>query len=186
MKLFVQNMVSQRCKLIVKDELQKRGLLFTDIQLGEVNLVNAISENDRDSLALALHFYGLELLKDKDAIIIEKIKNIIVEMVHYSDALPLVKISVYLSEKLNLDYHYLSNLFSRTKGITIEHFILLHKIEKVKELIMYNELNLTEIANLMQYSSVAHLSNQFKKITGLTPSYFKNFKKRKRSNLEDL
>lgn len=186
MKLYIGNMVSLRCKLVVKDELEKRGLLYSNLELGEVTLNNDLSANERDAFALALHFYGLELLKDKETIIIEKIKNIIVEMVHYSDALPTVKFSVYLSERMNMDYHYLSNLFSHVKGSTIENFIIVHKIERVKEMIMYDELNLTEIANMMQYSSVAHLSNQFKKITGLTPSNFKNFKKRKRHNIEDL
>lgn len=186
MKIFIQNMVSQICKLIVKSELEKLGLIFTSIELGEVNLLNDISEVESDLLAKSLHANGLELLKGKDAIIIEKIKNIVVEMVHYSDEIPKVNISVYLSEKMNMDYHFLSNLFSKTKGITIEHFIILQKIERAKELIMYEELNLTQISYLMHYSSVAHLSNQFKKITGLTPSYFKNLKKRKRSNLEDI
>ena len=186
MKLFIQNMVSQRCKLIVKNELEKLGLIFTSIELGEVNLLNDILDEESDLLAKCLHSYGLELLKGKDAIIIEKIKNIVVEMVHYTDEMPKVNISIFLSEKMSMDYHFLSNLFSKTKGITIEHFIILHKIERVKELIMYEELNLTQISYLMHYSSVAHLSNQFKKITGLTPSFFKNIKKRKRTNLEDI
>lgn len=129
---------------------------------------------------------GLELLDDKRAILIERIKNVIVQMIHYEDDLPKVKFSVYLAEQLNYDYTYLANIFSETQGTTIEHYIILHKIEKVKELIIYDELNLTEIAGKLHYSSVAHLSNQFKKVTGLTPTYFKSLKKKKRSLLEDI
>jgi AraC-like DNA-binding protein len=128
----------------------------------------------------------LELMDDKKAMLVEKIKNVIVEMVHYADELPETNFSDYLSEKLNHNYTYLSNLFSEVKGITIEHYIIIHKIEKVKELIIYDELNLTEIAYKLNYSSVAHLSNQFKKITGLTPSFFKKLKDKRRSPLEDV
>ena len=125
-------------------------------------------------------------MDDKKAMLVEKIKNVIVEMVHYADELPETNFSDYLSEKLNHNYTYLSNLFSEVKGITIEHYIIIHKIEKVKELIIYDELNLTEIAYKLNYSSVAHLSNQFKKITGLTPSFFKKLKDKRRSPLEDV
>jgi AraC-like DNA-binding protein len=125
-------------------------------------------------------------MDDKKAMLIEKIKNVVIEMVHYADELPKTKFSHYLSDKLKVDYTTMSNIFSQTKGITIEHYIMLHKIEKVKELLIYDELNLTEIADKMHYSSISHLSNQFKKITGLTPTFFKNMKLRRRQSLEDL
>jgi AraC-like DNA-binding protein len=135
---------------------------------------------------LNLSLSGLELLDDKKSVLIEKIKNVIIEMIHYSDELPKVNYSEYISKKLNYDYTYLSNLFSEVKGITIQHFIILHKIERVKELLLYEEYNLTEISYLMQYSSVAHLSNQFKKVTGLSPSFYKLMKKKRGSNLEGI
>lgn len=186
MRLFIQNMVSLRCKLLVKSELERLGLAYSSIELGEVLLKEPIKSATRQQLAERLHASGLEIMNDKNTILIEKIKNIVVEMVHYSEDEPHVNFSVFLSNKLKKNYHYLSELFSRTKGITIEHFIILHKIERAKELIIYDELNLTEIADKLHYSSVAHLSNQFKKITGLTPSFFKKIQRRKRNNLEDL
>ena len=125
-------------------------------------------------------------MDDKKSVLIEKIKDVVIEMVHYEDELPKVNFSDYLAEKLGYNYTYLANLFSETEGTTIEHFIIIHKIERVKELIIYDELNLTEIAWKLHYSSVAHLSNQFKKITGLTPSFFKSLKNKKRNNLENL
>lgn len=186
MTLYIQNMVSLRCKILVKEELHKLGLTCNSLELGEVHLDSAISGEQRQKLKQQLHNSGLELLDDKQAILVEKIKNIIVEMIHYSDDLPHINFSVYLTEKLNRDYHVLSEIFSKTKGITIEHYIILHKIERVKELIMYDEFNLTEIAFKLHYSSVAHLSNQFKKTTGLTPSFFKNLKIKDRQNLENI
>ncbi len=186
MKLLIQNMVSRRCKLFVKMELAKLDIAYHSIELGEVILQQAITKAQKEKLAKALHRSGLEIMDDKKTILVEKIKNIIVEMVHHTDDLPDVKFSAYLSAKLNKDYHVLSELFSKNKGMTIEHFIIRNKIERAKELIMYNELNLTEIAFKLHYSSVAHLSHQFKKITGLTPSFFKSIQKKKRTNLEDL
>lgn len=179
-------MVSNRCKLLVKEELKKLGLHFTSVELGSVEVMENMDKSVLDKLKFALLQSGLELMDNKKTILIEKIKNVIIDMVHHSDNWPKVNFSVYLSEKLDYDYTYLSNLFSETEGITIEHCILVHKIEKVKELILYNELNLSEIADKMQYSSVAHLSAQFKKITGLTPSFFKSLKNKKRSTLEDM
>ena len=179
-------MVSIRCKMMVSDELKKMAIPFIKIELGEVELMDEISPQQREQLSLALLKSGLELMEDKKAMLIEKIKNVVVEMVHYSDELPRTKFSVFLSEKLDYDYTYLSNLFSETEGTTIEQFIMLHKIERVKELIIYDELNLTEIASKLHYSSVAHLSHQFKKITGLTPTFFKSIKRKKRSTLENL
>jgi len=179
-------MVSIRCKMVVKEVLMKLGLHYVIVNLGEVEILEDITNEQRQQIKIALLKSGLELMDDKKAVLIEKIKNIIVEMIHYTDELPKTNFSEYISEKLNYDYTHLSNLFSETEGTTIEHFIIIHKIERVKELIIYDELTLTEIAWKLHYSSVAHLSNQFKKITGLTPSFFKSLKGKKRDTLENM
>ncbi|MDZ4845436.1 MAG: AraC family transcriptional regulator [Chitinophagales bacterium] len=186
MKLFIKYMVSQRCKMMVKEELKNMGLHFVVVDLGEVEIMEDLSASQREELKTALQNSGLELMEDRKAILIEKIKNVIVEMVHYADNLPKTNFSDYLSKKLNHDYTYLANIFSEVKGITIEHYIINHKIERVKELLLYEELNLTEISYKMNYSSVAHLSNQFKKVTGLTPSHFKQLKDKKRCPIEEI
>lgn len=186
MKLYIKYMVSLRCKMVVKEELKKLGIEFTSVELGTVDLVSIISDSQREEFRKNLDDIGLKLLDDKKNILIEKIKSVIIEMIHYADELPKVNYSDYISEKLNLDYTYLSNCFSEVKGITIQQYIILHKIEKVKELLLYDELNLTEISYRLNYSSVAHLSNQFKKITGLTPTYFKKMKSKRKQNLENL
>jgi len=172
--------------MIVKAELDGLGLLYTAVDLGEANIVGPITTEQRELFKYRLLQSGLELMDDKKAMLIEKIKNVIVEMVHYSDELPTIKNSEYLSHKLGHDYTYLANLFSEATGTTIEHFIIAHKIERVKELLLYDELSLTEISYKLNYSSVAHLSNQFKKATGLTPTFFKHLKNKKRSNLENV
>ena len=172
--------------MVVKEELEKLGLRHTVVDPGMVETRDDLTPEQREQLKVALLKSGLELMEDRKAILIEKIKNVIIEMIHYSDELPNVNYSDYISEKVGYDYTYLSNMFSEVKGITIQHFIITHKIEKVKELLLYDELNLTEISYRLHYSSVAHLSNQFKKITGLTPSYYKKLKKKRRGNLEDL
>lgn len=179
-------MVSIRCKMVVKEAFKKLGLHYVTINLGEVKVLEPISAKQREQLKSLLFKSRLELMDDKRAILIERIKCVIVEMVHYTDDLPKTNFSDYLSKKLNHDYTYLANIFSETQGITIEHFIITHKIERVKELIIYDELNLTEIADKLHYSGVAHLSSQFKKITGLTPSYFKTLKNKKLTMLEDV
>ena len=186
MKLYIKYMVSIRCKMVVKDTFKKLGLHYLTVNLGEVDVTEDITEKQRSALRAELLKSGLELLDDKRAILIERIKNVIVQMIHYEDDLPKTKFSVYLSQQLKYDYTYLANIFSETQGTTIEHYIILHKIEKVKELIIYGDLNLTEIAWKLNYSSVSHLSTQFKKITGLTPTYFKSLKKKKMSLLEDI
>jgi AraC-like DNA-binding protein len=186
MKIYVKNMVSLRCKMVVGSELKKLNLHHTVLELGEAEIQEDISAEQMDGLKAALLRSGLELMDDKKAMLIEKIKNVIIEMIHYADELPKINFSNYLSEKLNHNYTYLANLFSEVKGMTIEHYIIVHKIEKVKELIIYDELNFTDIAYKMHYSSVAHLSNQFKKITGLTPTFFKALKEKKRTSLEDM
>lgn len=179
-------MVSNRCKTAVKDELKKLGLHFILVDLGVVDIMENLTFEKRELLKTGLLESGLELMDDKRAILIEKIKNIIIEMVHHSEETIKINFSDYLSEKLEHNYTYLANLFSEVQGTTIEHFIISHKIERIKELIIYGELNITEIAWKMNYSSVAHLSSQFKKATGLSPSHFKLLKDKRRSPIEDI
>ena len=179
-------MVSLRCKMVVKEELKRLGLHYVAVDLGMVEIPEEISQKQRDQLKENLLRSGLELLDNKKSILIEKIKNVIVEMIHYSDELPKVNYSDYIGEKLGYDYTYLANTFSEVKGITIQQFIIINKIEKVKELLLYDELNLTEIARQLHYSSVAHLSNQFRKVTGLSPTFYKQLKQKRKGNLENM
>lgn len=186
MKLYIKYMVSLRCKMMVKEELKKLGLKYVVVDLGVVEILEDITQEQREQLKRNLLKSGLELLDDKKSILIDQIKNVVIEMIHYSDELPKTNYSDYISEKIGYDYTYLSNIFSEVKGITLQQFIIMHRIEKVKELLLYNELNLTEISYKLQYSSVAHLSNQFKKVTGLSPSFYKQLKKKRMGNLENL
>lgn len=179
-------MLSNRSKTEAKDEFRKLGLHFVFFDLGEVEIMEDISPEQREQLKTALLGIGLELMDDKKAMLIEKIKNTIIELVHHTEESIKTNFSVYLSQKLDYDYTYLSNIFSELQGCTIEHFIISHKIERVKELITYDELNMTEIAFKMNYSSVAHLSNQFKKETGLSPSHFKQLKGKRRNAIEEV
>ena len=179
-------MVSNRCKIAVRDELKKLGLHFIMVDLGVVDIMENISFEKRQLLKAGLLDIGFELMDDKRAIIIEKIKNIIIQMVHHSDENIKINFSDFLSEKLEHNYTYLANLFSEVQGTTIEQFIISHKVERIKELIIYGEHNVTEIAWKMGYSSVAHLSSQFKKVTGLSPSHFKQLKDKRRQPLEDI
>lgn len=180
-------MVSLRCKLAVKEELDKLKLHFSSIELGEVVLKKNIHAEDREALRKGLLKKGLELMDDKKSMLIEKTKTIIIELVHYTEKYPKVNFSEYLSKELDYNYTHLATLFSDVTGTTIANYIILNKIERVKELLLYDELSLTEISFLMEYSSVSHLSNQFKKVTGLTPTYFKQIKQfKKRIQLEDL
>jgi YesN/AraC family two-component response regulator len=177
-------MVCDRCKILVKSELDKLGLHFSIVELGEAEIMENISAAQLQHLDHELRKRGLELMDDKRSILVEHVKTIIIELVHYREDQIKVNLSDYLGEKLNHNYTYLANLFSEVKGTTIEKFYLSHKIERVKELLVYDELNLSEIANKMHYSSVAHLSNQFKKMTGLTPTHFKHLKLKRRKALE--
>lgn len=179
-------MVSTRCKMEVKEQLKKLGLHYIVVDLGEIEIMENLTMSQRELLKKALLDSGLELMDDKKAMLIEKIKNVIIEMVHHSDEVLKINFSSYLRDKLNHDYTYLSNLFSEVQGTTIEQYIISHKIERIKELIIYGELNVTEIAWKMGYSSVAHLSSQFKKVTGLSPSHFKQMKDKKRSPIEEI
>ena len=172
--------------MAVKEELKKLGLHFIVVELGEVEIMEKITAEQRALLQTGLTNSGLELMDDRRSVLIERIKNVIIDMVHHSEEEIRVNFSYYLSEKLNHDYTYLANLFSEVQGTTIEHFIIAHKTERIKELIIYDELNITEIAWKMNYSSVAHLSSQFKKVTGLSPTHFKQLKVKKRSPIEDI
>lgn len=186
MKIYIKYMVSNRCKMAVREELRKMGLHFVVVELGEVDVMETLTADQRAELNKGLQASGLELMDDKRAVMIEKVIHVITEMIHHSEEMPKVNYSDFISEKVGYDYTYLSNVFSEVKGITIQQFIIMHKIERVKELLLYEELNLTEISYKMHYSSVAHLSNQFKKVTGLTPSQFKLLKDRRRSPIEDI
>lgn len=186
MKIFFKHMVSIRCKLIVKAELAHLGIAYTKVELGEAELPQEIPKAQIAELDQALRKTGIEVLADKKSILIEKIKNIIIERVHYEEEPMPTNLSTLLADTLHHDYAFLSHLFSVSQGSTIEKFYIAHRIERVKELLIYDELNITEIADCMHFSSVAHMSNQFKKNTGLTPSYFKNLKDHQRSSLEDI
>ncbi|WP_188770754.1 helix-turn-helix domain-containing protein [Emticicia aquatilis] len=186
MKLYIKYMVSTRCKMMVKEALRKLGLHFIVVDLGVVDIMEVLSEEQTKSLRKMLLSAGLELMDDKKAMLIEKIKKVIIEMVHYAEELPKTNFSDFISKKLDYDYTYLANLFSEVQGTTIEQYIISHKVERIKELIVYGEMNITEIANNMNYSSVAHLSSQFKKATGLTPTHFKQLKEKRRIPIEEL
>jgi AraC-like DNA-binding protein len=186
MKLYIKYMVSIRCKMVVKAELEKLGLNYLVMDFGEVEIVDSISEVKREALKNALLVSGLELMDDKKAILIERVKSVIIEMVYQDDDKPKSNFSDHLAEKLGYDYTYLANLFSEVTGITIEYFTIAHRIERVKELLIYDELNLTQISYKLNYSSVAHLSTQFKKVTGLTPSFYKQLKKKRRSAIRNV
>lgn len=185
-KLYVKYMVCLRCIMMVKEELRKLGMQYVAVELGMIEMLETITEDQREQLKKNLWKLGLELMDDKKAILIEKIKLVIMEMIHHSDELPRENYSDIISKKVGYDYTYLAHIFSEVKGITIQQFIIAHKIERVKELLLYGELNLTEISYKLNYSSVAHLSNQFKKTTGLTPSFYKQMKEKRQVSLESL
>lgn len=186
MNIYVKYMVSHRCKMMVREELKKLGIHYVVVELGVIEILEDITKEQHDQLKINLHQSGLELLDDKRSILVESIKNEIVEMIHYTVEEPRENYSDYLAEKLGYDYTYLANVFSEVKGITIQQYIILNKIERAKELLLYDELSLTEIAYGLHYSSVSHLSGQFKKVTGLTPTYYKGIASKRRRNLEDL
>lgn len=179
-------MVSLRCKMLVKAELEKVGATPLSIELGSAEIQDELTDKQKVILKNNLFVAGLPLIEDKKISIIEGIKNAVVEMVHHADEFPIVNYSEYIKSRLNMDYVYLSNIFSEIEGRTIQQFIITHKIEKVKELLMYDEYNLTEISYKLNYSSVAHLSNQFKKVTGLSPSCFKKMNLTRTQILENV
>lgn len=172
--------------MIVKSVLENMGLHYDYVQLGEAAVREDLTKIQLSQLKDNLFQYGLELIEDKKIILVEKIKTTIIEMIHFSNEPPIVKFSIYLSDILNHDYTYLSNLFSEVNGTTIEHFIISHRIERAKEMLVYSELTLFEISRKLHYSSVPHLSNQFKKITGLSPSYFRKIKQKRLIALDNL
>lgn len=186
MKIYIKNMVCNRCRMVVRNELEQRGLEPLTVELGEAELKNELSDAGKKELGEALHQLGFELIDDKKSRLIERIKTIIIELVHQKNSEMNTNLSELLAEQLHHDYHYLSNLFSEVEGTTIEKFFIAQKIERVKELLVYDELSLSEIAYQLNYSSVAYLSSQFKKVTGLTPSYFKNIKGIKRKPLDEV
>lgn len=186
MKLFFRNMVSNRCKVLVRSELDSLGLHCLTLDLGEAEIEENISPEMNEQLTVRMKKLGFTLIADKKSILVEKIKSIIIELVHYSDHQIKTKLSVYLSEKIQYDYTYLANIFSDTQGNTIEQFFLTHRIERAKEFLAYDELNITEIADKLHFSSIAHLSSQFKKATGMTPSQYKHLSIRKRLSLENM
>ncbi|MBK9982684.1 MAG: helix-turn-helix transcriptional regulator [Saprospiraceae bacterium] len=178
-------MLSTRCKMAVKTELRKLGLHFVFVDLGEVEIMENISEEVKEQLRVALHLSGFELMDDKKSVLVQKIKNVIHDMVYHSDEIIKKNFSEFLSEKLTLDYTFLSNLFSAMQGTTIEQYLITHKIERIKDLMIYGDLNMTEISWKMNYSSVAHLSTQFKKVTGLSPTHFKKMKELRENAIEE-
>lgn len=186
MKIYIKYMVSLRCKMMVKQQLEKLEIKYVVVNLGMVEFLQDVTAKQRRQLKINLAKSGLVLLDDKKSILIEKIKNVITEMIHYSDEIPKVNYSDYIAEKLGYDYTYLANVFSEVKGVTIQQYIIANKIERVKELLLYDELTLSEISYKMHYSSVAHLSGQFKKVTGLTPTFFKQIGQKRLTNLENL
>jgi AraC-like DNA-binding protein len=186
MKLYIKYMVSQRCKLLVQKELNELGISYRSIDLGVVDVSESLSDEQFNSVRTNLLNSGLEVLDNKRAVLVESIKNVIIDLIHYSDDIPKKNYSDLISEKLGYDYTYLANVFSAVKGTTIQQFIIVNKIERVKEFLLYDELTLTEIALRLHYSSVAHLSNQFKKITGLTPTFYKGIAEMRRVNLESI
>lgn len=186
MKLYIKNMVCNRCIMVVRTELKKFGLHPVSVELGEVEIADEINEEEKEALNEVMHQLGFQLINDKKSRWIEQIKNVVVELVHHQEAQINTNLSTYISEKINYDYSYLSNLFSEVQGVTIEQYYIAQKIEKVKELLVYDELSLSEIADELHYSSVSHLSKQFKKVTGLTPTHFRQVKEKKRKPLDEV
>lgn len=185
-KLFIKNMVCNRCIMVVKNEFEGLGLHPTEVTLGEVRLAEAVDQSTKVALSAALEPLGFQLIDDRRSQLIELIKSSIITLVHHQDQTLKTNLSDYLSEKLNQEYSYLSSLFSEVEGTTIEKYYIAQRIEKVKELLVYDEWSLSEIAVHLNYSSVAYLSNQFKKVTGLTPSHFKKISTDKRRPLDEV
>jgi AraC-like DNA-binding protein len=186
MKLYIKNMVCNRCKMVVKSELEKLGLRPLAVDLGEVEIADELEGYQRQDIHAALQKFGFALLDDKKSVIIERVKNLLVDLVQNKNNQLKTNLSDYLSRELNHDYTYITNLFTQVEGTTIEQYFIAQKIERVKELLVYGELNLSEISYQLNYSSVSHLGKQFKKVTGLTPSHYKQLKEKKRNPLDEL
>lgn len=186
-KLYIKNMVCDRCKRVVAEELEQLGHMVLQVGLGEAEIAAPSDAVDMEQIRAVLHASGFELLDDRKTKLIEQVKLAIIALVHQGEEAGLqINTSDYIAEKVGVDYHYLSTLFSSFEGITIEKYLILQRIERVKELLVYNELSLKEIAYMLGYSSVAHLSNQFKKTTGLTPSHFRQLKTQKRKTIDKV
>lgn len=179
-------MVCSRCKMVVNDLFVKSGLPPVSVELGEVEISQSPTQPQLESLQQSLEELGFEIIDDRKSRLIEQIKNAVVTLIHHSEDFPKTNFSDFIAEKVNYDYNYLSNLFSEVEGTTIEKYLIAQRIEKVKELLMYDELSLAQIADRLGYSSAAYLSNQFKKQTGLSPSFYKSLKENKRRNIEEL
>ena len=186
MKLHIKNMVCNRCKIVVKSELEKLGLHPVSVDLGEVDIADELQGYQRQDIHTALQKFGFALLDDKKSVVIERVKNLIIDLVQNKNNQLKTNLSDYLSRELNHDYTYITNLFTQVEGTTIEQYFIAQKIERVKELLVYDEISLSEISYQLNYSSVSHLSKQFKKVTGLTPSHYKQLKEKKRKPLEEL
>jgi AraC-like DNA-binding protein len=180
MKIYIKYMVSVRCKADVQAKLDKLGLHYGTVNLGEVEFKGTITPQQQEQLKEELMHLGMEILDQHKGTLIDQIKGVIIDMVHHAASLPKIKNSDYISQQLKRDYTYLAKLFSEATGSTIEHSIIMHRVERVKELLLYDELTLSQIADKLNYSSVAHLSGQFKKETGLTPTFFKQLKHKRR------
>lgn len=179
-------MVCNRCIMVVQNELKKLGLPVKQVELGEVELERKLSAGEKENITAALSPLGFEVIDEKKSRVIEKIKTTIIDLVHHQDGDMQQNLSDVLRSKLHQDYSHLSKLFSEVEGTTIEKYFIAQKIEKVKELLVYDELSLSEIAHRLNYSSVAYLSNQFKKVTGLTPTHFRQVGKNKRKPLDEV
>lgn len=186
MKYFVKHMISNPCKMFVRQELTKLGIRYNSVELGEVDVSEKLSYNQKELLKNSLKNYGLEVVDDRRTVLVEKIKAIIVDLVYYSGDSANMKLSYILSEKLQLNYNYLAKVFTEELGITVEKYIILQKVEHIKELMMYGEMNMTQIASKLNYSSVAHLSLQFKKVTGYSPSMFRQLTGNRRITIEEI
>lgn len=185
-KIYIRNMVCNRCIMVVKAELNRLAIDVVSVELGEAELFAPLDRVQRENLEAALQPLGFQLIDDRREVLIDRIKTLIVELVHSKNKELKVTLSDYLSERLHHDYNYISNLFSEIEGLTIEKYFIAQRIERVKELIVYGESTLSQIAFELNYSSVAHLSAQFKKVTGLTPSHFKQIKANKRKPLDKV
>ena len=185
-KLHIKNMVCNRCIEAVQEEFEKSGIAVSKIRLGEVDVVSPMDSEKKDQISKTLSQRGFELLEDKNGQIIESIKSLVVEQIHHADRALNTNYSTYLEREIGKDYSTLSGLFSSVEGVTIERYIILQKLEKIKELLIYDELNLSQIAHRLGYSSVQHLSNQFKKNTGMTPSAFKKLQNPNRKTLDNI
>lgn len=186
MKIYVKNMACESCKIFVREALDDLGIVQFKVELGEIETKEDISDNEKKELNGRIKKAGMELLEKKQGVLIEKIRKVMIDYVAHSDNMPNIKFSVLLSRELNHSYTYLANFFSEVEATTIEQYIIALKIERIKELIIFGEDTFSEIAHKLNYSSAAHLSSQFKKATGLTPSHFKALKEKRRIAIQNI